>query len=200
MYSGAAFLGALVSRLPFGIGGRREVSVNRGRLNPAAGVRCSRGTSLSATERTAQCPLTHGTLSRDAAVIVPEQSAEPRPTLDRAEFDDEEGRLPNSAERAEGFGEAATSVERLPVAAEQLLPGPLAASLGHAVHELRGSGERGRRIPRTVGRLAAPKRRLEAAAHSCLTMSTEIFTAGIAPLFSSQWVVFLSSGQPTPGP
>jgi len=36
--------------------------------------------------------------------------------------------------------------------------------------------------------------------HSCLTMSTEISTAGIVPLFSSQWVVFRSSGQPTPGP
>jgi hypothetical protein len=39
-----------------------------------------------------------------------------------------------------------------------------------------------------------------AAGNSCLTMSTEISTAGIVPLFSSQWVVFLSSGQPTPGP
>jgi hypothetical protein len=38
------------------------------------------------------------------------------------------------------------------------------------------------------------------AAHACLTMSTEISTAGIAPLFSSQCVVFLSSGQPGPGP
>ena len=38
------------------------------------------------------------------------------------------------------------------------------------------------------------------AAYSCLTMSTEISTAGIVPRFSSQWVVFLSSGQPTPGP
>ena len=36
--------------------------------------------------------------------------------------------------------------------------------------------------------------------YSCLTISTEISTAGIVPLFSSQWVVFLSSGQPTPGP
>jgi hypothetical protein len=36
--------------------------------------------------------------------------------------------------------------------------------------------------------------------HSCLTISTEISTAGIVPLFSSQWVVFRSSGQPTPGP
>lgn len=33
-----------------------------------------------------------------------------------------------------------------------------------------------------------------------LTMSTEISTAGVDPLFSSQCVVFLSSGQPTPGP
>ena len=31
-------------------------------------------------------------------------------------------------------------------------------------------------------------------------ISTEISTAGTVPLFSSQWVVFLSSGQPTPGP
>ena len=36
--------------------------------------------------------------------------------------------------------------------------------------------------------------------HSCLTISTEISTAGTVPLFSSQWVVFRSSGQPTPGP
>ena len=33
-----------------------------------------------------------------------------------------------------------------------------------------------------------------------LTISTEISTAGIVPLFSSQCVVFLSSGHPTPGP
>ena len=39
-----------------------------------------------------------------------------------------------------------------------------------------------------------------ASAYSCLMMSTEISTAGIAPRFSSQCVVFLSSGQPTPGP
>ena len=39
-----------------------------------------------------------------------------------------------------------------------------------------------------------------ASIHSRLTISTEISTAGIAPLFSSQWVVFRSSGQPTPGP
>ena len=39
-----------------------------------------------------------------------------------------------------------------------------------------------------------------ASIHSCLTISTEISTAGIVPLFSSQWVVFRSSGQPTPGP
>ena len=32
------------------------------------------------------------------------------------------------------------------------------------------------------------------------TISTEISTAGTVPLFSSQCVVFLSSGQPTPGP
>ena len=37
-------------------------------------------------------------------------------------------------------------------------------------------------------------------AYSCPTISTEISTAGIVPLFSSQCVVFLSSGQPTPGP
>ena len=36
--------------------------------------------------------------------------------------------------------------------------------------------------------------------HSSLTMSTEISTAGVVPLFSSQCVVFRSSGQPTPGP
>jgi hypothetical protein len=33
-----------------------------------------------------------------------------------------------------------------------------------------------------------------------LTMSTEISTAGTVPLFSSQCVVLLSSGQPRPGP
>jgi hypothetical protein len=32
------------------------------------------------------------------------------------------------------------------------------------------------------------------------TISTEISTAGIVPLFSSQWIVFRSSGQPAPGP
>lgn len=32
------------------------------------------------------------------------------------------------------------------------------------------------------------------------TMSTETSTAGTVPRFSSQWVVFRSSGQPTPGP
>ena len=36
--------------------------------------------------------------------------------------------------------------------------------------------------------------------YSCPTISTEISTAGIVPLFSSQCVVSLSSGQPTPGP
>ena len=36
--------------------------------------------------------------------------------------------------------------------------------------------------------------------YSCLTISTEISTAGTVPLFSSQCVVFLSSGQPSPGP
>ena len=36
--------------------------------------------------------------------------------------------------------------------------------------------------------------------NSCLTISTEISTAGVVPLFSSQCVVFLSSGQPKPGP
>jgi hypothetical protein len=35
--------------------------------------------------------------------------------------------------------------------------------------------------------------------HSCLTISTEISTAVIVPLFSSQWDVFRSSGQPAPG-
>ena len=37
-------------------------------------------------------------------------------------------------------------------------------------------------------------------AQALLTISTEISTAATVPLFSSQWVVFLSSGQPTPGP
>ncbi len=36
--------------------------------------------------------------------------------------------------------------------------------------------------------------------YSDRTMSTEISTAGTVPLFSSQCVVFRSSGQPTPGP
>ena len=35
---------------------------------------------------------------------------------------------------------------------------------------------------------------------SCVTRSTEISTAVLVPLFSSQCLVFLSSGQPTPGP
>jgi len=39
-----------------------------------------------------------------------------------------------------------------------------------------------------------------ASTHFWPTISTEISTAGIVPLFSSQWVVFRSSGQPTPGP
>jgi hypothetical protein len=34
----------------------------------------------------------------------------------------------------------------------------------------------------------------------CVKRSTEISTAVIVPLFSSQCLVFLSSGQPTPGP
>ena len=46
----------------------------------------------------------------------------------------------------------------------------------------------------------APTGRCRAWAYSCLPISTEISTAGIVPLFSSQCVVFLSSGQPTPGP
>ncbi len=36
--------------------------------------------------------------------------------------------------------------------------------------------------------------------HSDRTMSTEISTAATVPRFSSQCVVVLSSGQPTPGP
>jgi hypothetical protein len=36
--------------------------------------------------------------------------------------------------------------------------------------------------------------------YCCLTMSTDISTAGVVPLFSSQCSVLLSSGQPTPGP
>src|SRR5919107_1902726 len=42
--------------------------------------------------------------------------------------------------------------------------------------------------------------RCRARAYSCPTISTETSTAGIVPLFSSQCVVSLSSGQPTPGP
>ena len=48
-----------------------------------------------------------------------------------------------------------------------------------------------------------PFRRVRAGSglsYACPTMSTEISTAGVGPLFSSQCVVFLSSGQPTPGP
>jgi hypothetical protein len=40
----------------------------------------------------------------------------------------------------------------------------------------------------------------EAEQHSDRTMSTEISTAGTVPRFSSQCLVFRSSGQPTPGP
>jgi hypothetical protein len=47
---------------------------------------------------------------------------------------------------------------------------------------------------------AAGHRSVVGQCYSCLTISTEISTAGIAPLFSSQCVVFRSSGQPTPGP
>jgi hypothetical protein len=36
--------------------------------------------------------------------------------------------------------------------------------------------------------------------YSLRTTSTEISTAGTSPRFSSQWRVFRSSGQPTPGP
>ena len=43
-------------------------------------------------------------------------------------------------------------------------------------------------------------RRAELNAYGCLTMSTEISTAGVVPLFSSQWTVLRSSGQPSPGP
>jgi hypothetical protein len=58
----------------------------------------------------------------------------------------------------------------------------------------RDSGNGGwlRRLVRQLGHLSGLL--------SCLTISTEISTAGIVPLFSSQCVVFLSSGQPTPGP
>lgn len=49
-------------------------------------------------------------------------------------------------------------------------------------------------------RVRPHRARCRAEAYSCLTISTEISTAGIVPLFSSQCVVFLSSGQPTPGP
>lgn len=53
---------------------------------------------------------------------------------------------------------------------------------------------------RSRQRVSENKIGLRACAHACLTISTEISTAGIAPLFSSQCVVFLSSGQPNPGP
>ena len=58
-----------------------------------------------------------------------------------------------------------------------------------------------RGTPRSGG--AKPSRELlvrPPPAYSCRTTSTEISTAGTAPLFSSQWTVFRSSGQPTPGP
>jgi hypothetical protein len=58
-------------------------------------------------------------------------------------------------------------------------------------------GHRGRRVRRS-GPAAAGE--MPGSTYCCLTMSTEISTAGIVPLFSSQCVVFLSSGQPTPGP
>ena len=38
------------------------------------------------------------------------------------------------------------------------------------------------------------------ATYSCPTISTEISTAGVVSLFSSQCVVLRSSGHPTPGP
>ena len=58
------------------------------------------------------------------------------------------------------------------------------AQIGRVPGGLRGRGE-----PKGLGRT-----------YGCLTTSTEISTAGIAPLFSSQCKVSLSSGQPSPGP
>ena len=73
-----------------------------------------------------------------------------------------------------------------------------------------GAAGRGRRAPRvrrglgfgrTGVRRPASRRPFHAGPfHACLTMSTEISTAGMVPVFSSQWFVFRSSGQPTPGP
>jgi len=54
-----------------------------------------------------------------------------------------------------------------------------------------------RQLHPLVGR---PRGKCQAGAYCCLTISTEISTAGVVPRFSSQCVVFLSSGQPTPGP
>ena len=59
---------------------------------------------------------------------------------------------------------------------------------------------RAKRAPRARLCSGAHTGKRQAGAYSCQTMSTEISTAGIAPLFSSQCMVFLSSGQPTPGP
>jgi hypothetical protein len=49
-------------------------------------------------------------------------------------------------------------------------------------------------------RLRPDRERYLAWAYPLLTISTEISTAGIVPLFSSQCRVFRSSGQPNPGP
>ena len=65
----------------------------------------------------------------------------------------------------------------------------------------------GARMPgewRDRSRIKALRRRFAPgeirATYGCRTMSTEISTAGVVPLFSSQCLVLLSSGQPTPGP
>ena len=66
-----------------------------------------------------------------------------------------------------------------------------------------GSGSRPRthseHRPRASTRMLAPVAR-RACYSEDRTTSTEISTAGTVPLFSSQCVVFRSSGQPTPGP
>jgi hypothetical protein len=90
-------------------------------------------------------------------------------------------------------------VERATV--EGLVPNP---SLGTALGEqfnLSGNEERAQRLTTSsLQWLGGDRGQCSACAYSCLTISTEISTAGVVPLFSSQCVVFLSSGQPTPGP
>jgi hypothetical protein len=67
--------------------------------------------------------------------------------------------------------------------------------------KLSGKEEGAQRLTTSPIQLSGGDRgKWRAATYCCLTMSTEISTAGVVPLFSSQCMVLLSSGQPSPGP